>query len=63
MSWGEIAGLIAALAFLLLVIFMAVPLVKLGKMFDGLSDSIDEMTKTTIPLIEESTKTIQTTNE
>ena len=36
MSVGEVASLIAALAFLLLVVFLAIPLWKLGKVFDQL---------------------------
>ena len=34
MSAGEIAGLIAAVAFVLLVVLLAVPLLKLGKVLD-----------------------------
>ena len=43
MSVGEVASLIAALAFLLLVVFLAIPLWKLGKVFDQLQGSIKQV--------------------
>ena len=50
MNLGDLAGLIAAGAFLLLVIAIAVPLVKLGKMFDRTSTVIEDVGNKTMPL-------------
>lgn len=44
MSVGSVAGLIAAIAFAVLVIVTAVPLLKLGGVFDQLRASIREVT-------------------
>ena len=44
MSIGELAGLIAALAFVLLVGFLAYPLYKLGKVFDETRVSVHDLT-------------------
>jgi len=62
MSVGDIAGLIAAIAFVALVGFLALPLVKLGKFFDQSTDSIKEITDHTLPLIDETANVISTTN-
>ena len=56
---GQIAGFIAALAFVVLVAFLALPLVKLGKVFDQTSQSIKEITESTLPLIDEAGKSLQ----
>ena len=44
MSVGDVAGLIAAIAFVLLVGVLAVPLVKLGRVFDETTASVKELT-------------------
>ena len=44
MSIGELAGLIAALAFVLLVGFLGYPLYKLGKVFDETAVSVHDVT-------------------
>lgn len=50
MSVGDIAGLIAAGAFLVLVLLLAVPILKLGGVLDevrrGVRESVDEFTPT-----------------
>ncbi|MFD2673838.1 DUF948 domain-containing protein [Gulosibacter bifidus] len=50
MSFGDIAGLIAAGAFLVLVLLLAVPIIKLGGVLDevrrGIRESVDEFTPT-----------------
>lgn len=50
MSVGDIAGLIAAGAFLVLVLLLAVPIMKLGGVLDevrrGIRESVDEFTPT-----------------
>ena len=40
MGVGEIAGLIAAIAFAVLAGFMIYPLIRLGKMFDQISQTV-----------------------
>lgn len=63
MSAGEIAGLIAACAFLLLVGVLAVPLVKLGSVFDETRNMIKGVSDETVPLLSEVTTTVTHTND
>ena len=62
MSFGELAGLIAALAFVLLVGALWYPLYKLGKVFDETRRSVRELSDGTIPLLGQVTTTVSTTN-
>ncbi|MDQ1604446.1 MAG: hypothetical protein QOE01_2291 [Actinomycetota bacterium] len=62
MSAGEIAGLIAAVAFVLLVGVTAVPLWKLGGVFDETRHLIKGVSDETVPLLSEVTTTVSTTN-
>jgi uncharacterized protein YoxC len=62
MSIGELAGLIAALAFVLLVGFLGYPLYKLGKVFDETRLSVHDLSGGTLPLLEEATTTLANTN-
>jgi uncharacterized protein YoxC len=62
MSAGEIAGLIAAVAFVLLVGVLAVPLIKLGSVFDETRKMIKGVSDETVPLLSEVTTTVTTTN-
>jgi uncharacterized protein YoxC len=62
MSFGELAGLIAALAFVLLVGALWYPLYKLGKVFDEARVSVRGITGETLPLLHEVTTTVSTTN-
>jgi uncharacterized protein YoxC len=62
MSAGEIAGLIAAVAFVLLVGVLAVPLIKLGGVFDETRNMIKGVSDETVPLLNEVTTTVTTTN-
>lgn len=62
MSVGEVAGLIAAFAFVLLVGLLAVPLIKLGGVFDETSNMIKGVTDETVPLLGEVTTTVTHTN-
>ena len=59
---GDIAGLIAAIAFALLVVFLAVPLYNLGNVFTELATSIKEMTESTGGVIGEASNTLATAN-
>jgi uncharacterized protein YoxC len=63
MSVGDIAGLIAALAFVLLVGVIAIPLVKLGKVLDETRLTVRGLSEGTLPLLSEVTTTVATTNE
>ncbi|MFJ5106629.1 MULTISPECIES: DUF948 domain-containing protein [unclassified Glutamicibacter] len=63
MSGSDIAGLIAAGAFVVLVVLLAVPIIKLGKVFDELRKSIKDLADGTTPLIGEVANTVATTND
>jgi uncharacterized protein YoxC len=62
MSAGEIAGLIAAVAFVLLVGALAVPLIKLGKVLDQTGRLVAGVTDRTVPLLGEVTTTVTSVN-
>jgi hypothetical protein len=53
MSVGDVAGLIAAIAFVLLVGFLALPLVKLGRVLDEARVSVKSLTDHTVPVLDE----------
>ena len=63
MSGSDIAGLIAAGAFLVLVVLLAVPIIKLGKVFDELRTTIKDVSDGTTPLLGEVANTVATTND
>ena len=63
MSGGDIAGLIAAGVFAILVALLALPIIRLTKVFDELIVTIRSLNQSTSPLIDEVTKTVVTTNE
>ena len=63
MSVGDVAGLIAAIAFAILVILMAVPLLKLGRVLDETRTTIKGISDSTVPLIGEVTTTVGQANE
>lgn len=62
MSVGDVAGLIAAIAFVLLVGLLAIPLLKLGKVLDEARRLVGSVTDETVPLINEVTTTVGLTN-
>ena len=62
MDAGDIAGLIAAGVFAVLVGLLAVPIVKLGRVFDELRLTIRSLNDGTAPLLDEVTRTVSTTN-
>jgi uncharacterized protein YoxC len=51
MDAGEIAGLIAAGAFLMLVLILAVPILKLGRTVDAATQAITDLNDRTGPLL------------
>ena len=55
---GDIAGLIAAIAFVLLVGLLAVPLLKLGRVLDEARDSVKELTDHSVPVLDETAKVV-----
>lgn len=62
MSVGDIAGLISAVAFVALVGFLAVPLLKLGRVLDEARESVKQVTDHAVPVIDEAAVTITQTN-
>ncbi|MCL2466615.1 MAG: DUF948 domain-containing protein [Micrococcales bacterium] len=62
MSGGDIAGLIAATAFVLLVGAAAVPLLKLGQVFDEARASVREFTEHAVPVIDEAAGLVASSN-
>lgn len=63
MTGGDIAGLIAAVVFAVLVGLLAVPLLKLGKVFDKTTESIEDVTEHVTPMLDEATLTIASGNQ
>ncbi|MBI9115341.1 DUF948 domain-containing protein [Sanguibacter suaedae] len=59
---GQIAGLIAAVAFVALVGLLAVPLVKLGRVLDTATESIKDITAHSVPILDESAQTVASAN-
>lgn len=62
MTGGEIAGIIAASAFLVIALAVAVPLVKLGKVMDESAAAVRQVTTEVVPVIAEARQTIRTVN-
>jgi uncharacterized protein YoxC len=63
MSVGDVAGLIAAIAFVVLVALLAVPIVKLGRVLDETRVAVKGVSDSTVPLIGEVTTTVGQANE
>ena len=59
---GEIAGLIAAGAFLMLVLVLAVPLLKLGRTVDAATRAINDLTDRTGPILSNVNETVEGVN-
>jgi uncharacterized protein YoxC len=62
MSGGEIAGLIAAGAFLMLVLVLAVPILKLRHTVDAATRAINDLTDRTGPLLANVNETVENVN-
>ena len=62
MTVGEIAGLIAAVAFVLLVGMCAIPLFKLGRLLDELSGAVKDVNAATAPLLTQMQGTVEAAN-
>ncbi|MGQ7297660.1 DUF948 domain-containing protein [Quadrisphaera sp. KR29] len=63
MSVGDVAGLVAALAFVVLVALLARPILKLGQVLDEARTAIKGVSDSTVPLIAEVTTTVGQANE
>ncbi|MBT1161323.1 MULTISPECIES: DUF948 domain-containing protein [Bifidobacterium] len=63
MGVGEIAGLIAAIAFAVLAGFMIYPLIRLGKLFDQISETVRESGEHAIPALDEGVTTVKQVNK
>ena len=62
MDAGQIAGLIAAGAFLMLVLVLAVPILKLGRTVDAATRAINDVTDRTGPLLTDVNETVRNVN-
>lgn len=62
MSVGEIAALIAAIAFVALVVFFAVPLLKLGRVLEETRLAVRDLGNGTTPILTELRSTVSATN-
>ncbi|GLY07480.1 MULTISPECIES: DUF948 domain-containing protein [Actinoplanes] len=62
MHAGEIAGLIAAGAFLMLVLVLAVPILKLGRTIDAATRAINDTVDRTGPLLGNVNTTVENVN-
>lgn len=62
MSAGEVAGLIVAVAWAVLVLFLSYVLVKLGGALKELTRVVGEVGDNTVPVLVEVTATVATTN-
>lgn len=63
MGVGEIAGLIAAIVFAVLAGFMIYPLIRLGKLFDQIAETVKETGDHAIPALDEGVTTVQQVNK
>ncbi|WP_129339585.1 DUF948 domain-containing protein [Cellulomonas endophytica] len=62
MSVGDLAGLLAAIAFVVLVVLLGTVLGKVGRVVDALRDSVREMTDHALPVLDEAAGVIASTN-
>jgi uncharacterized protein YoxC len=62
MTAGEIAGLIAAVAFVALVAFTAVPLLKLGRVLEEVRLAVRDIGHESVPILTELRGTVTATN-
>ena len=63
MTGGDIAGLIAAGVFAVLVGLLAIPLLKLGRVFDETSSAIRDLSDSVTPLLDEASATMGEANK
>ena len=63
MGAGEIAGLIAAIAFAILAGFLIYPLIRLGKMFDQIAETVKQTGDHALPALDEGVTTVNQVNK
>lgn len=63
MGAGEIAGLIAAIAFAVLAGFLIYPLIRLGRLFDQIADTVRRSGEHALPALDESVSTVRRINQ
>lgn len=63
MGVGEIAGLIAAIVFAILAGFMIYPLIRLGKLFDQIAETVKDTGDHAIPALDEGVTTVRQVNK
>jgi hypothetical protein len=63
MSAGEIAGLVAAIAFAIAVALVAVPLLKLGRVLEEVRLAVRDIGHESVPILTELQGTVRATNE
>src|SRR5690348_14240189 len=63
MTAGEIAGLIAAIAFVVLVALLAVPLLKLGRVLEEVRLAVRDIGYESVPILTELRGTVAATND
>ena len=63
MTAGEIAGLIAAIAFVALVALTAVPLLKLGRVLEEVRLAVRDIGHESVPILTEVRGTVRATND
>ena len=62
MSVGQVAAIIAAVAFVILVVLLAIPLIKLGRTLDEATVAIRKAHEGTTPLLSDAGVTLTTVN-
>lgn len=62
MDVGDIAGLIAAIAFAILAGFLIYPLIRLGRLFDQIAETVRESGDHAIPALDEGVTTVRQIN-
>jgi uncharacterized protein YoxC len=62
LTWGQAAALIAALAFVALVAFLAMVLAKIGAILSEVQMTLNDVRKETMPLLKEVRTTVVTLN-
>lgn len=63
MSGGDIAGIIAASGFVLLVILIGVPLIKMSRVLEEVRLAVRNVSEEVTPLLSELTETVQGANK
>lgn len=63
MTLGEIAGLIAAIAFVALVALSAIPLLKLGRVLEEVRLAVRDIGHESVPILTELRGTVRATND